>query len=770
MPDSRITMRSGAELIFSGMMSSPPDVDEAAGQIEAIVRNTLIEPYNGWIRNNIVWVIGDRGAGKSTVLAAALRKLNSASNTICLRRIASEDLWAGGSLVEYILSDLERRVENAAGTESKAAHVAPLQEVRRILGIAISASQNPDLSASGLGQMAADRMYLAHHWTNLTERVNDAVQTVLGALGLKPDTAIIVPLDDPELSPHTGPGLSQDLSLLSNVPNVIPIVCSNALDLRLSLKVDAARRLGERDQESISRVVDAQYMKLIDPDRRLTLAGVDVKSRAAFAPIDTGQHFTIRELIGQCDSQLGTTIASFMENSANNFLPAMPRQLTLAWRAWARLHDSLVGGEAARAASAFIQLSDLLLASDPSLAEVRAVSIWADHTSRDSSESIRLASEIETRGELLLQLGVSTGSTWRTVVKENSLQIRTRTVMRARASLVERTAARTTSDSPLQHRYLSQGGTNAVLVLDELLQSYVFEGGAEKVDSFGIYLGDDDSAYLQLIKIGGKATDDRFFLLPFVTGLSGTRRWMDVWKAIFIESEIESVNANGTALQDPETMCVSFVAGVTAAWCGEAGTKSWTDLSIVEALRACSLHYLDRWACIQADGSVPLDTEEILAGPCSTSTRRNYEFVTWFEIALPMMFAHALLGDATVSVIHEWQLALSMAGRDRSIRKVREILDQRFRAARSRPNQEWIYTYSALALEVGFQNTEFSDLRQRYERLVRDASAGTKLAVGGIVELVQDENPFAKNQYSPEGKREEQYIRTVLAQMEQMVL
>lgn len=241
----------------------------------------------------IICVAGERGSGKTTVLAAAAAQL-SADGHVVIPPVRPEYFAASGSLIPTVVAHLRTTVRSDWGDKgNKARDLKMTRAIDRTLRQAnlISYSNTSDASPLRADEQAADRSLTASadsdfldNWRELTTRVRG-----MAARHSKPSKrpVIVIPVDDPDLSPGTLRQILLDLRVITSVDGVVGITCLDLEEAR-SVLADAytSSYTTAPNRLLTARVVEAQIAKAFPDDRRVTIDGLDPDHRLSFKALD----------------------------------------------------------------------------------------------------------------------------------------------------------------------------------------------------------------------------------------------------------------------------------------------------------------------------------------------------------------------------------------------------------------------------------------------------------------------------------------------------
>lgn len=298
---------------------------------------------------SIVCVAGERGSGKTTVLATAAAALSKAGHVV-IPPVRPEYFPPSGSLIPMAVAHLQTTVRSDWLDQDSG--IDPDTSLRLFRAVDRTLRQanlfsygNPTSSSLRADEQAADRSLAASadsdfldNWQQLTAEV----RTMAGKRQRAKTPLIVLPVDDPDLTPGALSQILRDLRLLTSVDGVVGIAC---LDLAEVESVLSDAYVGSYhsppDRLLAARVVQAQIAKAFPDDRLVTIHGLDSEQKLSFRALDLPLP-TIEEL---CNAHSmpkpfeADTLASVLRmpdgspSFYNTALPANPRDLrALAYR------------------------------------------------------------------------------------------------------------------------------------------------------------------------------------------------------------------------------------------------------------------------------------------------------------------------------------------------------------------------------------------------------------------------------------------------------
>jgi len=644
-------------------------------------------------------IVGDRGAGKTTMLLAAAHSLARDKSNIVLETIKPELFSTDDSIFVHVLVGLERAAMMAGVQEQELSVEGHTYTVAEYIDMALrraalsrtSFEDRLHLQSLGPDQFAADFARLSRTEAAFLGTWRELVRTIVGRISGGPDGLLIVPIDDADLVPDYLPRLFLELRLLTASPHVIPIVCLNLRETRIALlagrlqdtptSTDYSPLLqhGLASTSDVKIAVEKQLTKALPADHRFVLTPVDLEARLDFEPLDSMGR-SLRELLGQGDLKAisGDLVAMFETPSrpaqpgrptfAAKALPGAPRELGI-------LCSLLNGGSEGSEASSPGRLAAFL----ETMAEFAAFGEKA--FSEPETVRIQLAGDkihIRQRAEgvwVNLGIGAYGGSLWSTedapgfrAVNLALSQIGEITIAQQR-----RRAGQSRLDTTTE--YWPDEFAAAFLVLQDLTlrgASVVRAAGSSRTASVqpGSLWNHVDVA------IDGEPTDDRFFDLPAWSMLSDVAQFADGWNSFLDQSGNDSFGQlQPVSHIDIEWAIHNFVGLVVET--AERKPGKYTD----KLAKLGPEDYTSRTPAA-AKARTRIWTQ-VLAGAHSCYTASGDEarrsvFRRWVECDLVQLLHPALLSVKRIDLILTMrEAALSEAGRlqrgnDRALRRLEE--------------------------------------------------------------------------------------------------
>ncbi len=368
------------ELVASDQASLRTQIADIAGLSPDYATRLVEDP-------SIICVAGERGSGKTTVLTTAAAQL-AADGHFVIPPIRPEYFVAPASLVSATVAQLrttvhanwldgDEAIDDDASIRMTTAIERTLRQANLILydGAESQMLRADEQAADRSLAAAADSDFL-DEWRTMTSLVRE----MAAARGTE-NPLIVIPVDDPDLSPGTLRQILLDLRLMTSVDGVIGITCLDIDEARAVL-ADAylSSYRGSPGRVLASRVVDAQIAKALPDDRRVTIAGLDREHKLAFKALDLPLP-SIEDLCssyrfgGDYGSDTLASVFRLPDGSPGpyaNALPSNPRDLrALAYRLSAIPDDS-----PARVGEAAIELCRTAIANGMKQSGMTDAALW----------------------------------------------------------------------------------------------------------------------------------------------------------------------------------------------------------------------------------------------------------------------------------------------------------------------------------------------------------------------------------------------------------
>lgn len=690
----------------------------------------------------IVAIAGQRGSGKTTLLAASCMQLLTSTNHIVLPIARPETLRISDSILSSFVASLREIVEFAIHG-NKVNHPDSDVQIGVILqqaskSAALSGPRSLDIigrRTESLAQYAMDTIGLINYNDDLIPSMRRAVQLTRRVLG-RPNTALfVVPLDDIDLVPHRTMEILSDLRILSCLPGVVPLVCQDPEALHDHLRADIRNQYGPNlAEDHVIKLSDQQIIKTIRPPNSVSPPLIRYERRLDFRPL--GENRSLSELVSDVLSHLdheGSRAAAIRkwlgieESSDGNqsprlrytsWLPSTPRELENLWQTSSNLLQSIDDQQIWSIGPWLIRwLYDILKL--PGMIQVDI-----DQVAVTDSGQISITADVRT---ISFELSVSPQGGWQTFVNNPSLSIKLRQFSRV---LLSREDENPANEASLVD--LGATKTEAYLLTQDILSLSAFDSPRPVLVGS---IGPTDTAYLQVVRIVGQSTDDRFFSLPVSKGGVLTQRARSVWSSLvttlyasFVDDEIKL-----------STFVKQYIKVIVRCWLGDEAPEDVLSSSTADTLPEL----------IDMAGRAYLREEKQYAGVISRDYHAGNGYCYWFEVSLPAVFHDSFIARNELSdTISVWQRYMSLSHRGSEGRdELTDLLRQRIEKNITPPSRigndgMWLCGYERLLAAVAphllKQIEPFSDEYQR----VRDRDHLGRAPTSEAVRITIDQDSY----------------------------
>lgn len=260
-------------------------VDEAGLAMPYVAR--LIEDPS------IVCIAGERGSGKTTVLATAAAEL-VAKGHLVIPPLRPEYFPPSSSLIPMAVAHLKTTVasdlfEGYFGFDSDSTLKLSASVDRTLRQANLFSYGEPQSSSLRVDEQAADRSLAASADSNFIDTWQQLITEVraMAKKRGKRRPLIVLPVDDPDLTPGRLAQILLDMRLLTSVDGVVGITCLDLLEVE-SVLDDAYTSSYKSAPNRLlaARVVQAQIAKAFPDDRQVIIEGLDGEQRLSFRALD----------------------------------------------------------------------------------------------------------------------------------------------------------------------------------------------------------------------------------------------------------------------------------------------------------------------------------------------------------------------------------------------------------------------------------------------------------------------------------------------------
>lgn len=242
---------------------------------------------------SVVTISGERGAGKTTVLAAACARLLAAGHFV-LPPVRPEFFTHPRSVIGTAIAHMQTVLRSdyrdllAGAAEDHPPIGAMLERALRRANLSTLVGGGDshlrlDEQAADLALSAAADSDFMDDWSDVVA----AVRTVVAQGSPGDEPLIVIPIDDPDLAPTVLKSVLLDLRLMTSVEGVVAIACLNTDETRAALKEEYLASFPRTaDERLLSATVEAQLTKSLPPHRRVDVRGLSNEQKLEFRPLD----------------------------------------------------------------------------------------------------------------------------------------------------------------------------------------------------------------------------------------------------------------------------------------------------------------------------------------------------------------------------------------------------------------------------------------------------------------------------------------------------
>lgn len=299
----------------------------------------------------ILAITGERGGGKSSLLALLCRSLVERNLDIVIPTLRPEFFAEADSLVSAFCSSLWSILTTEAGGGPRwMAELTP--EVRshlshKCLSAARSyaVSQTPsaalNFSSADPLEFAEESLVVSRSIARSHHDLADLVDTLL-AHAPTAGPLVLLPVDDADLAPAQIGRILHDLRFVGSLPGVVPVACFDFADLRSGWLATRSVGIGENRVRDLSERLERELEKLFPQRARFNIPAVSPSRRRTFVPIGEVESLATRwgHLTNQFESLVGRATSLDVVIREAPFplglespLPSTPRSLIQLWEA-----------------------------------------------------------------------------------------------------------------------------------------------------------------------------------------------------------------------------------------------------------------------------------------------------------------------------------------------------------------------------------------------------------------------------------------------------
>lgn len=592
-------------------------LEELRGELPRRLQPTdpLREQYSLVDSASSITILGERGSGKTTLLYSVCRDLIDREQDLVLPPMQPELFSPSESVISAFLAGLWTLY---IGTEEHGDPKEIDSQLARLLtncARSFAASRTTEEALAHASDSTIDFAEDAVAISRSGARLPHQLRTLARRLCVDPDKGprlMVVPVDDPDMSPLAVRAILRDVRILGSIPGVVPIAAFCEEDL-------STEWMNEREIKTTSELTDAtrrferQAEKLFPYRSRFEIQPFAAASRINFSPIgeteplreklsalrralETDEHvWPIDEVLGEVRTRYGIP----------NPLPGNARTLVQVWRSLDQV-DSVGDGNSRelliRVASNLLTLLSAPLRT--SLGLPVNSRFYEIQSAGEGDESGKFDVHVEHDTVALYATPETTlyGSDGNTGA--GSIQLRK----------IGRIAAVKATDSGTETRLpaYSPAATSALLAFNEV----AFSSGLFNVRNDLARIGQSDWIRAQEVSLAGLATDDWFLTLSDAFTLSETIQAADDW------NRLAALADDGASPRELLTaaLCASFVATGAVSSLDENSTYE-------EIFEQATTYY---------------------SSHRERSDRISKRFCAWYEFELPMQWHSAFFGASTL--------------------------------------------------------------------------------------------------------------------------
>lgn len=704
----------------SATLQQPRDINP---KVERFRRSSALEG------DELISIVGSRGSGKTTLLAAACARLLAEDRALVLPIIRPEHFRATDSLTTVIVAGLSDLFSGTTGGQvgdepNKRSDVQlALHRTLRAAALATVALGDSLASRSeSLSQYALDVMGVIQSRDELIPSLRELVKTIRNDMGGANFAPIVLPIDDIDLIPGRAAEVLSELRQLSSVGGLIPIITFNRADLQRNVEADLSRASGgSANRSAISNLAQQQIEKTVRPALTVEPTVIASHLRTHFKPV--GEAKSLNDLLAEVTHRLdagGSSSRGLMDwiNSAAEtrsrsnihgaaWLPETPRRLETLWSVLRQLANAL-NDQSPTAGTWLKRLTETIGGPSP---QYDLVNLDVSETRYESDRVLFEATARWPRVELYTDPNVRR----RPRITAPAVRIDFRMFLEPLLEYGDQE-----DNEPAMRRRIDPMPTSALLMLDSIFQLEAFEGSRPTAPGS---LQPFDYWGLQVVRLLGEPTDDRFFAMPITRGAVHFERSRTAWNAI----------ARGLSLPggtQPPSIVAAYIHAVS---------NVWLDGDLASA-RAGDLH--DEFAAV-TERYIAISDSLTSAGDFYRNYSPDRAFCRWYEECLPFALHELLLPEeSTEDLVGRWFAAATRNSQgemsDAAQSELRESFRGRIDRGVSDSNRataagSWFFGYTPVLQLI---DAELSDAvshhRERYQTLKRKAKLGRSLASGVV--------------------------------------
>ncbi|WP_445152408.1 hypothetical protein [Baekduia sp. Peel2402] len=718
--------------------------------------------FAGFRRPNhhVLTIAGGRGTGKTTLLHLLASAVSPRRDLFVLPPLEPEMFGPADTILGSTLARLQSQLlkDNPSIMHEATVKVRSLPEplnvaqaLDRLLrhSAFVRDGQGPGaVSPASLEQYSSDFARHALAGEGFTELWDATIAAIGRALstGEGQAPAILVPVDDPDLSPGQLTRILQDIRLLATTPHVVVCVCLDLIEAHRALAASYAQALRVRpDSMGTASVVEAQLAKALPQRFRVSLTELTQRQRLAFTPLEAGRPPLAAILnkieVPTANSQFSLGSLFWLHSDADD---DMPSPYAKCLPGTARTLESLYFALAAQAEERNWEKAVRLILESAIEYGLQATPI-PGYTARTL---LSVEEPQDDRDRPILNLDFGPLRYARSTQDQRVLRIDPERTDRSIeiGSLGRNTYAIATGDSQNE----TQSAVDPALALGMVLArefSHHADVYREELAGGEPVAGGGPSFFLN-VRVGAFRGDRWFLLLPRWKSFYDYFAFDAIWRQSLTNADAVSM---GLDIDPPEllhALVLSFLRTVGEVQMARTGTPLTRDEAERTMRPAAREHIAQIWAEVRTC---------LHDAACSdASAEARSAFLEWTSTFLPMACHPWILPQWLIDEILEARLTMLVAmGRAQARNfELSSILSRRIRA---NLGEEWITPL--FGIFDGMPDMEIGDLRpahlaaveQRQKLQLRAAESGSSNELSSIALKVLREMLAEEEQQSEDG-------------------
>jgi ABC-type phosphonate transport system ATPase subunit len=296
-------------------------------------------------RPNSITILGDRGSGKTTLLYAVCRQLVDEGVDLVLPPMQPELFSSSESVISAFLAGLWAMYVDKQGPAERRSDgdrelVRMLTDSARSFAASRTTKEALAHASDSTIDFAEDAVAISRSGARLPQQLRELARRLCADQRL-----IVVPIDDPDMSPLAVRVILRDLRVLGSIPGVVPIAAFCEDDL-------IKEWMHEHQMDTPTDLIEAseryerQAEKLFPYQSRFEIQPLSASNRIDFSPIGEGESvrdklvqlrraFAAHGVVWPVDEAFGEVDVRF---GIPNPLPGNPRTLVQTWNSLDEIH------------------------------------------------------------------------------------------------------------------------------------------------------------------------------------------------------------------------------------------------------------------------------------------------------------------------------------------------------------------------------------------------------------------------------------------------